>query len=182
MATLILVLSAVSCGGKVASAPDVDATVAAAVAATRTASDVQEKVAATLSAPTPTTVPPAPATVSPTPAIESASTLKEGSRQGSPVKGFDYSGLGQHQVAAEEYTKAIQLDLNDADAYLGRGVSYSDLGQNQLAINDFTMANQLDPGYVDAYNNRGFAYRALGQYTLADADDAKACSLDNQYC
>ena len=66
--------------GKVAPNPDVmknymstltiHATVAAAVAATRTASDVQEKVAATLSAPTPTTVPL-------TPTIESASTVKK---------------------------------------------------------------------------------------------------------
>ena len=42
MVTLVLVLSAVSCEGKVAPAPNVDATVAAAVA-TRTASDVQER-------------------------------------------------------------------------------------------------------------------------------------------
>ena len=68
--TLVLVLSVVSCRGIVAPAPNVDATVAAAVAATRTASDVQEKVAATLSAPTPTTAPP-------TPTTESASTVKK---------------------------------------------------------------------------------------------------------
>jgi plastocyanin len=51
--TVVLVLFAVGCGGTVAPAPNVDATVAAAVAATRTASDIQEKVAATLSAPIP---------------------------------------------------------------------------------------------------------------------------------
>ena len=44
--------------GEVAPAPNVDATVAVAVAATRTVGDVQEKVALTLSAPTPTTAPP----------------------------------------------------------------------------------------------------------------------------
>ena len=67
MGFLVLVLSAVGCGKNVGSAPNVDATVAAAVAATRTASDVQEKVAATLSAPTPTFQPPT---------TESASTIK----------------------------------------------------------------------------------------------------------
>ena len=48
-------LSAVGCGSNAPSAPNVDATVAAAVAATRTANDVQQKVAATMSAPTATT-------------------------------------------------------------------------------------------------------------------------------
>ena len=51
MAFLVLIMSAVGCGTNVASAPDVDATEAAAVAATRTASDVEEKVKAAATAP-----------------------------------------------------------------------------------------------------------------------------------
>ena len=109
MVTLVLMLSAVSCEGEVAPAPNFDATVAVAVAATRTASDVQEKVAPTLSAPTSTTAPP-------TPTTESASTIQEFNKaiQLDPDdsdayndRGHAYGLLGKYKQAIQDFDKAI---------------------------------------------------------------------------
>ena len=109
MVTLVLALSAVSCGGEVAPAPNVDATVAVAAAATRTASDVQEKVALTLSAPTSTTAPP-------TSTTESASTIQGFNKaiQLDPEdamayynRGVAYKELGRYHRAIEDYDRVI---------------------------------------------------------------------------
>jgi len=180
MVTLVLMLSAVSCGAKVTPAPNVDATVAAEVAATRTASDVQEKVAATLSAPTPTTAPP-------TPTTDSASTIQEFNKA-IPIdpddsdaynnRGNAYYDLGQWRRAIEDYDKAIHLDPDDAMAYYNRGVAYYNLGQWHRAMEDYDKAIQLDPGYALAYYSRGNAYHDLGQYQLAIEDFDKAIQLD----
>ena len=95
--------------GEVAPAPNVDSTVAVAVAATRTASDVQEKVALTLSAPTPTTAPP-------TPTTESASTIQGFNKaiQLDPEdamayynRGVAYKELGQYHRTIEDYDRVI---------------------------------------------------------------------------
>jgi len=107
------------------------------VAATRTASDVQEKVAATVSAP----------------------IYKNHWDQG-----YSYLKNGQYQLAIHEFDKAIQIGGDyDAGAYNNRGHSYAELGQYQTAINDFTKAIQLDPDDAYAYNSRGYSYRNFGQ-------------------
>ena len=161
--------------------PNIDATVAAAVAATRTASDVQERVAATLRAPTPTTAPP-------TPRTESVSTVKKILDKVIPLsenhynKGTEYMEDEQYEIAIHEFNKAIQLDPDYYAAYFNRGYSYDGLGEYQTAISDHTKAIEFDSDYAGAYNNRSISYRALGQSTLAAADKTMACSLDSRYC
>ena len=81
-----------------------------------------------------------------------------------------------------DFTKAIQLDPDDASNYAQRGFSYAELDQDQNAINDYTKAIQLDPDDALAYVGRFLVYTMLGQDALANADNAKACSLDSQWC
>ena len=92
---------------------DTDANVATAV----TASDVQEKVPATLSVSAPTTVPPPPTT-------ESGSTVREVVEKALPplyadhvYSGEDYQKEGQYENAIQEYDKAIQIAPDLALAY-----------------------------------------------------------------
>jgi tetratricopeptide (TPR) repeat protein len=182
--TLVLVMSAVGCGSNERSAPNVDATVAAAVAATRTASDVQQKVAATMSAPTLTTAPP-------TPTTESAPIVKKVLDKVIPLSeshyndGIRYYELGQYQSAIQEFGKAIQLNPDDADYYNNRSASYTEIGQFQLGINDYTKAIQLspddgslEPDIAVTYANRAYAYDELGEYQNAIDDLSKAIELD----
>src|ERR1019366_1208266 len=59
--------------------------------------------------------------------------------------------LGQHQLAADDYAKAIRLRLDDPAAWKGRGTEYSALGNYRDAIDDFTQAAMLKPDDTSAY-------------------------------
>ncbi|MBW4615007.1 MAG: serine protease [Desmonostoc vinosum HA7617-LM4] len=61
----------------------------------------------------------------------------------------DYKG------AVANYTEAIRLNPNYAEAYNDRGAVRFLLGDKQGAAADFTSAIKISPNYAQAYNNRG---------------------------
>ena len=65
--------------------------------------------------------------------------------------------LGKYQTAIETYSKAIDLDPNDAWSYYGRAKAKSMLNRNNLAINDYTIALALNPDFGEAYLGRGIS-------------------------
>ncbi len=89
-------------------------------------------------------------------------------------KGVKFYGPGNFKEALNAYNKAIQLNPQYAEAYIGRGAAYADLGNNQQAINDFTKAIQLNPKDTLAYLNRGAAFYRLGDYQEAINDLSRA--------
>ena len=167
---IILVACSNGVSTAVEQAANIDATVSAAVAATRTASDVQEKVAATLSAPTPTTAPP-------TPTTESASTVKKILDKVLPLRenhfneGVEYYEGGQYENAIQEFDKAIQIGGDyDAGAYNNRGYSYAELGQHQNAIDDYTEAIRIGSHDYIVLNSRVTLYVKRGEHQAAIDD------------
>ena len=101
---------------------------------------------------------------------------------------WDYSrrgnrarGEGRQQDAVDEYSKAIEIDPENAAAYNNRGKAYRDLGHPEEAIKDYNKAIELDPNNAVAYNNRGNAYRDLGHPEEAIKDHDKAIELDPNY-
>lgn len=85
---------------------------------------------------------------------------------------------GDNQGAIEDYTKAIQLNPNNATAYNNRGFVRLSLGDNRGAIADYTKAIQLDPDDVTAYYFRGSARSELGEKQGAISDYTIAIQLD----
>ena len=58
--------------------------------------------------------------------------------------------------ALANYTKAIELNPQDATAYIDRGILYhQELGDSEAALMDFNEAIRLNPEDATAYNNRG---------------------------
>ena len=51
----------------------------------------------------------------------------------------------QYDKAIQDYTKAIELDGKNADAYFQRAKVYNLQGKTQKAIDDFKVVVQLDP-------------------------------------
>ncbi|GAB6391389.1 MAG: tetratricopeptide repeat protein [Treponematales bacterium] len=96
-------------------------------------------------------------------------------------RGSVYIGLGEYDKAIVDYTEAIRLDPNAADAYNNRGVAYVEKGDNNKAIVDFNQALRLFPNYANAYNNRDAAYDDKGDYDRAIADYTQAIRLDPDY-
>ena len=78
----------------------------------------------------------------------------------------------------DEYTEAIRLKSDDADAYFNRGHAYGEKGEYDHAIADFTEVTCLRPNDAIAYTNRGIAYSRKGDYDHAFADFATAIRLD----
>ena len=88
--------------------------------------------------------------------------------------------LGEHEKAIINYTRAIDLNPQYAEAYNNRGVANAALGKYEEAIKDYTKAIKLDSQDAEAYNNRGFANVALKKYTEAITDFNKAIEFDSQ--
>ena len=89
--------------------------------------------------------------------------------------------LGDYADAIEDYTIAIRLKPDYADAYLNRGATKAILGQNLAAIVDYDKAIHFKPDYADAYSLRGNVKFQLGDYADAIEDYTIAIRLKPDY-
>ncbi|MDR2662302.1 MAG: tetratricopeptide repeat protein, partial [Treponema sp.] len=109
-------------------------------------------------------------------------TSDTNSLQGTEIEGFGrYSQwdktaksrfshtAGTLDAAIADYTAAIRLNPNLADAYNNRGNAYTNKGELDSAIADYTAALTLDSELTEAYYNRGNAY-----YNKGDPDSVAA--------
>jgi len=99
-------------------------------------------------------------------------------------RGEDFAGVHQYDRAIADYTTAIQLKPDYAEAYNDRGFAYYLKGEAERAIADYTRAIELRPDYPQAYNSRGVAYMAHGYgaaKSVPDFDRAIALQPDFRY-
>ena len=78
--------------------------------------------------------------------------------------------------AFEDFTKAIEVNEKNADAYQYRGMTYYAMQDYEAAITDFTKVFELDPERSAinwTYFRRGLAFTALGKHTKAVEDYTK---------
>ena len=85
--------------------------------------------------------------------------------------------IGEYDTAIADFTKAIELNPDDHEAYNNRGSVYAKLEKYDTAIADFTKAIELNPDDHEVYNNRGNAYADLKKYDTAIADYTTAIEL-----
>ena len=64
-----------------------------------------------------------------------------------------YGVKGDDDRAIVDFTKAIELKPNYADAYYSRGVAYKNKNNPDRATADFHKAIALKPDYASTYNN-----------------------------
>ena len=79
--------------------------------------------------------------------------------------------------AIEGYSKAIELDENNKDAYENRGIAYLTLEDYTKAIDDFSKIIELDANDKSGYAGRGVAYLGINDCTKAIEDLTKAIEL-----
>ncbi len=92
-------------------------------------------------------------------------------------KGVEYRRQGRFDDAIAQFTKAIELDPNLAEAYFNRGNTYAILLDLQRAVEDYSEAIRLDAQNVLAYANRARAYTMLSRDQEAEQDFEKAVEL-----
>jgi len=85
-----------------------------------------------------------------------------------------YLITGNFDRALADYSAAIELRPEYAEAYNNRGFAYGRRGGFEQAIRDLSRAIELAPDYGEAYNNRAVAYFSLLEYDKAWAD-VRAC-------
>ena len=85
---------------------------------------------------------------------------------------------GEYQLAIRDYSRAIELNPDDAAAHNNRGIAYRNIEEYQAAIRDYSRAIELNPDYVNAYYNRGIAYRNIEEYQAAIRDYSRAIELN----
>jgi tetratricopeptide (TPR) repeat protein len=97
------------------------------------------------------------------------------------LRGMNYRRLGQYEKAVADYTRAIELNANDSEAYTGRGLARcgglpGSAGQPE--IDDWTTAIGLDRKSTAAYVYRGIAYQMARKHEKAIVDYKMAIKLD----
>ncbi len=97
------------------------------------------------------------------------------------LQGVNKDIAGKSQGVIAEYTQAIRLKPNYAEAYYYRGNNRSTLGDKKGAIADYTQAIRINPNDAIAYSNRGFVRYALGDNKGAIADYDQAIRINPNY-
>ncbi len=115
-------------------------------------------------------------------------TLWEDAVKKSPFKprahtnlGLAYDAAGEFDRALAEYSRALQINPEYAEAYCSRANTYYYLGEYQKAINDYNRAIALKPYRADFYFSRGFARGKTGDLKGAISDWTETLRLD-RYC
>jgi hypothetical protein len=81
--------------------------------------------------------------------------------------------------AVTDFTKAIELDHEYAEAYSYRGLTYLGLGLTEQGLADYNTAIDLDPQLAIAYYGRAFAYEERGELESAIADYKRFLELSD---
>jgi tetratricopeptide (TPR) repeat protein len=85
--------------------------------------------------------------------------------------------LGYNDLAAIEYTRAIELNPQDDRYYNNRGNLYTQRGYLFLAVRDFDKAIEINPNKAQAYYNRARALEKMGKLDAAKLDYERAVEL-----
>ena len=96
-------------------------------------------------------------------------------------RGQAFEEEGLYDRAIEEYTQAILLDPEMAEAYFGRAWAHETKGGHGLAIRNFTKAIDLKPDCVEAFYGRGWVYEKQGDTERAIEEYSKAIRVEPGY-
>jgi tetratricopeptide (TPR) repeat protein len=95
-------------------------------------------------------------------------------------RGITYGTERDYDHAIADYTEAIRLDPQYADAFGNRANAYRDKHDLDRALADYGEALRIRPGANDYYN-RGNAYYLKEDYDRAIADYTEAIRLDPNF-
>ena len=94
------------------------------------------------------------------------------------LDGVSDLNLNKPEKALENFSRAIKIDPQRADGYVGRANTLNTLGRYEESLVDYNKALEIDPKLANAYVNRGSAYSHLKEYEKAISDYEKGLELD----
>ncbi|HET8845481.1 MAG TPA: tetratricopeptide repeat protein [Ktedonobacteraceae bacterium] len=97
-------------------------------------------------------------------------------------RGNAFRALGLYEQAEADFTQAIQLEPDWAEAYQNRGLLYTlNFKRHEQAIDDFQKVIQLWPERMRGYFERGSVYVRMQQYTEAIPDLDRVILADQEH-
>jgi tetratricopeptide (TPR) repeat protein len=94
------------------------------------------------------------------------------------LDGLSNLNRGKPEEALEDFNRAISIDPNHTDGYLGRANTLNTLGRYEESLKDYARVIEINPEIANAYVNRAIAYSHLKEYEKAIADYERAFELD----
>lgn len=96
-------------------------------------------------------------------------------------RGFLAEINGDYKSAIKHFSKAIELNPQDAISYHQRGLCYYHENDYEKAMKDFNKTLDLDPSNIDAYWNRSLLKMDLGDYNgaIKDIDEVLKVAPDD---
>ena len=91
--------------------------------------------------------------------------------------GHLHSSLAKHDLALQEFQKALAINPRDPDAIMGVAGAYELMGRMQDAEERYKMAIALKPGHWDGYNSLANFYDRQGRYIEAVAQYQRVIEL-----
>ncbi|NMC83750.1 MAG: tetratricopeptide repeat protein [Anaerolineaceae bacterium] len=100
----------------------------------------------------------------------------------SPSQRFYFVGKdqvlhGDFEKAIQSFSKAIEIDPENEEAYFLRGNAYNDSGRPELALKDYAVVLKRNPEDQLALYNRSLAYLSLQQFDQAIEDLSRLIQL-----
>jgi tetratricopeptide (TPR) repeat protein len=88
-----------------------------------------------------------------------------------------YGTLGRASDAAAEFSQAIRLQPDNADAHYNLGIALEQADRVQEAVGEFKETIRLRPDDADAHFNLGIALATLGQIDKSVAEFSEALRI-----
>jgi tetratricopeptide (TPR) repeat protein len=95
-------------------------------------------------------------------------------------EGKGNEALKQYDLAAQKYTKALEVNPQLIPAYMSRGAAYTEIAKYDEALIDLGRIIQMDPENTMAYYQRSMTNIFAQKYDAAIADCNKAIELGLQ--
>ncbi len=95
--------------------------------------------------------------------------------------GACYKALGQLEVAAKMFEKAVGIKPDYAEAHKNLGITLRSLGQLEPAVNSLEQAIKVEPNYVDAHYNLAITFKDFGDLDAAVKSYEKAITLNPNF-
>ena len=97
------------------------------------------------------------------------------------IRGAGYAGLGQLDIAVQNYEKALSIKPDYAKAHYNLGSALEELGKLHDSVKSYENSIALEPENAQAHNNLAIVLRELDQLEEAEASCRKAIVLDPEY-
>jgi len=96
------------------------------------------------------------------------------------LRGLRYASSNRYAEAIDEYRKALKVEPDNVDAYIGLGLAYYKIDRYLDAVEAYNHALKLRPDSKSIHNKVGTIYLILGEYPAAIKAFKQALSIDDK--